>query len=393
MKDRNTLILCRRIMAIMLCAFISFAYMPFTGVVETRAYANGGEAQTVSEAEAQWNEAKRIKDVAQDSVNIAQGEFNAAESEYKAAVADRVAKENAKASALSQYEAAQTATQTALNEKNAAQTAKDEAQTTLSQTTTNLEEKTAAVTTAQNELAQAQQTVNEKTTQWEGEKTTAQTNLETAQSNFDKVGINFLNEKAGNSLKDTVWFNWLTTNMAGKSNPPITWDNVLGTEAFRKGFYSPYSYDNLMRSADLVAEGNQLRRSNTPSLSDLKISYKIMTVSIASNALSNHVVDHVLLNTEGYEGSQIYIDSGRIGSENISWGATDPFMGWYYEEKIHYLADQKGTNQANVTADMVTQLVNEAARNEHALMTYFSRYGYGSTSTDIADSINEMINR
>ena len=260
MKDRNTLILCRRIMAIMLCAFISFAYMPFTGVVETRAYANGGEAQTVSEAEAQWNEAKRIKDVAQDSVNTAQGEFNTAESEYNAAVADRTAKENAKTSAQSQYEAAQTATQTALNEKNAAQTAKEEAQTTLSQATTTLNEKTQAVTTAQNELTQAQQMVNDKTAQWESEKTTAQTNLETAQSNFDKVGINFLNDKAGNSLKDTVWFDWLTTNMAGKSNPPITWDNVLGTEAFRKGFYSPYSYDNLMRSADLLTPVNIIKR-------------------------------------------------------------------------------------------------------------------------------------
>ena len=64
MKDRNTLFLCRRIMAIVLCAFISFAYIPFTGMAETNAYAYGDKPEKVATAKAVETKAVPISEIA-----------------------------------------------------------------------------------------------------------------------------------------------------------------------------------------------------------------------------------------------------------------------------------------------------------------------------------------
>ena len=222
---------------------------------------------------------------------------------------------------------------------------------------------------------------------WNGEKEAAQDALTEAQERFDRIGVNFLNEKAGSECSDTVWLSWLRENMSGKTSGNIVWDEVLDTEGFEESFYSPYSYENLMRAADLVDEANLLRKSDDPSNGDLKISYRIMTQAIGSNALSNYVVDHILLHQNAYKSSDLYYACGSAGWENISWGSTDPFMGWYYREKIHYIADQAG--EENVTAEMAQQVIDEAQRNGHDFLAYCSMYGYGSNASKIAETLNK----
>lgn len=226
---------------------------------------------------------------------------------------------------------------------------------------------------------------------WNREKEAAQGALTEAQERYDRIGVNFLNDKAGSECSDTVWLSWLRENMSGKTSGNIVWDEVLDTEGFEESFYSPYSYDNLMRAADLVDEANVLRRSDDPSNGDLKISYRIMTQAIGSNALSNYVLDHILLHQNAYKSSNLYYACGSAGWENISWGSTDPFMGWYYREKIHYLADEAGgAGQENVTAAMAQQVIDEAQRNGHDFLAYCSMYRYGTTASEIAAKLNEV---
>ena len=373
MKDRNTLILCRRIMAIMLCAFISFAYMPFTGVVETGAYANGGEAQTVSEAEAQWNEAKRIKDDAQVSVNIAQGEFNAAESEYNAAVADRTAKESVKEGALSQYESAQTATQTALNEKEAAQTAKDEAQTTLSQATTNLEEKTAAVTTAQNELTQAQQAVNAATDQWDNEKASAQEVFDAAKESYDNAGYEFINDKV-NALGNSYYSidEIIEKEKTSTYGPVKAWNgtdslyvsDVVSDSNFIKIVKDNCSYDNLKEGIEIMRRTNALRTSDRHGLNEIGVSYQLIANAVVSNSITAYLWGHHLTQSSNY----LYwkIDTPwdyKPRNENLACStipigsAYDPFDGLYYEERIVKLGQEAG----GLTQAIIDRVAAEAA--------------------------------
>ena len=62
-------------------------------------------------------------------------------------------------------------------------------------------------------------------------------------------------------------------------------------------------------------------------------------------------------------------------------------MGWYYEEKIHYIADQIAKYQPNVTMAMIDQVEAEAIQNGHDFEAYYKRYY--RTKQGFLDNLNE----
>ena len=241
---------------------------------------------------------------------------------------------------------------------------------------------------AKADVEAAQKALDEARARWDNEKASAAKDVEDAQKVMDNIGVSFMDEKAGRGFTSSDWYAWLKANMKNKSFGSVAWNSYLASEDFDKAFYDPLSYDNLMKAAELAAEGNKLRKSQDPDLAELKINYRMMMVSAASNSMSSKVVGHVLYNDPDFKAAAIYTDSkGGSSGENISWGAEDPYMGWYYEEKIHWLADQKGVNKANITSAMLTQVENEAKANGHDFIAYYRLY-HGSRDDYLAD-LNE----
>ena len=384
----------RALSVVMLCVAVIISFLPWSSGMNGYAFA-GDTPETVKEAKAALDAAEGAKDQAAKEKTEAETAYEKAKTKAAEADAEVEAAEKTLNETKEQQKLAATDAEQKQNAKEEAEQILEKAQNDYKSALSELESQKQAVVDAEKTLKEAKAEEASKKTQWENEQQQAQSALTKAQEDFDKVGIRFLNEKAGSSLTDEVWFKWLQTNMAGVTsvdtarNESLAWNTVLTTDTFKGGFYSPYSYDNLMQAADLVEEGNKLRKSQNASLSDLKISYKIMTQAIASNALSCHWVGHVLMKDSPFKSDTLYATCGKAGWENIAWGAPDPFMGWYYEEKIHYLADQKGKQQANITEAMVDQIVTEAQKNGHDFLTYCKRYGMGSTAAAVASTMNE----
>ena len=333
----------------------------------------------VSQAQTVWEQKK-------EAYLAAKEESEAADQAYrdKKAVSDQA--DQALADAQQAAEAAAAALEDAETNKDAAEAGLGSAQQDLAAAQAAKEAADAAVVSAQSELSGAN-------SQWQGEQMEAEEDLENAQRALDTAGTRFLDEKAGTNYSSSAWYSWIKENMRNYSigNQSFSWGDYLDSDAFDDAYYSPYSYEKLMEAADLVAEGNLLRKSQDSSLPDLKIDYKMMTLSIASNSMSSNEIGHLMFNlfgdsSQNFRNEPIFRDTVANGwGENLAWGAPDPFMGWYYEEKIHYIADQIAKYQPNVTMAMIDQVETEAEQNGHDFAAYYNTYYW-----DKEDFLNDL---
>ena len=82
------------------------------------------------------------------------------------------------------------------------------------------------------------------------------------------------------------------------------------------------STENIYKSIAFIEECNQLRAGEGKS--ELLIDPKLMAVSVASAAISSKTKGHVMFQAG-------YVNLG----ENLAWGYSDPFVGWYTNEKSY----------------------------------------------------------
>ena len=152
----------------------------------------------------------------------------------------------------------------------------------------------------------------------------AQSDLSTAQANYNDIGRAFINQKAG----PVVTVEALTEIYKGNSEIR----KYVTTTKYTKALNSALTVKNLNAAADFVTECNQLRANHGAGA--LKMNYKLMALSATSMAVSSQSDDHTVVN-ELYEGllDPIEEDFRYYPSENLCWWADDPFDLWYTEEK------------------------------------------------------------
>lgn len=107
------------------------------------------------------------------------------------------------------------------------------------------------------------------------------------------------------------------------------------------------SLTNMQRAISFIKECNELRTAN--GLSELNVSYQMMAIAMSNLNWSSVNMAH---------SSQFSV------AENLAWGYSDPFYGWYYMEKINYEEQNGGetghylnviNNWSNVTGFAVSQ--------------------------------------
>lgn len=83
--------------------------------------------------------------------------------------------------------------------------------------------------------------------------------------------------------------------------------------------------ENMKASISFMKECNELRKLH--GLNELKVTYEMMAMAQADANYSDFNIEHAV---------QFYV------GENLAWGYSDPFVGWYTEEKINYETQNGG---------------------------------------------------
>ena len=174
----------------------------------------------------------------------------------------------------------------------------------------------------------------------------AEAALESAKAARETPGRAFINEKAGASLSVEILTNLYKKNNALKQ--------YATTDTYSKTLASALTPENLKKAADFVDECNELRAKH--GLSPLKINYRLMCFSATSTAVSSQVIAHAVI-------EQFYADAFPslknvlfYPGENLAWGHSDPFDGWYTEEKAkfdQYVASGKYPGLKDMSLDEV----------------------------------------
>lgn len=279
----------------------------------------------LAEAQAYAEELKAAYESAQAELDSAQTNQNNAEVAYNQAVS---AEESARVAFDNSISAAKADSETALN---TAKDEEDQAQAELDIATNSRQDAEAALNTArantdttalESAVAAAKANVADKTNQVN----VAQAALEEAQAQLASVGRDFLNAKAGGGVTlDAI-------KSLYDANSSVS--QYSTTSKYTQELNAALTIEKLNKAADFVDECNTLRAKH--SLAALKINYRLMCLAVTSAAVSSQVVGHVVINA-AYNG---LFDSmsgmPKWPSENLSWGYTDPFDGWYTEEKVDY---------------------------------------------------------
>ena len=133
--------------------------------------------------------------------------------------------------------------------------------------------------------------------------------LAAAQEEYNKAGLNWLNETSVAAGGQTVEYYLERAKSDGLVNASdLDCYTLLA------------STENIYKSIAFIEECNQLRAGEGKGA--LLIDPKLMAVSTASAAISSKTIGHVMFMAG-------YVNLG----ENLAWGYSDPFQGWYYEEK------------------------------------------------------------
>lgn len=380
----------KRIQHLGLAAVLSIAMLGTTVPVTVLAATPTGTAAESGEAQAPSS-----KEEAEAAKNEAQKRLDASEKAYKDAQAKKDATEKAQKEKQQEYDRLQTelksaetkadnAFRDAVTEKENAlqqadeklQTAKEElaqAQTNLDQAKANCDkaktdyadsldsietakqnleqakkEKTdaeATVKTAQSEMTAAQ-------AKYEQDLQKAKENLDAAQTAYDNVGIDFLNSVISNdSYKIANWKKLLANS--SDDNVKNAYDETTFNEAF--------SVKNLLELADLLDTCNNYRKTDdnfteANNRVAMKLSPELVVSATASAMVSRNQVAHVMYQTSDSAISKNNFPGASHSAENLSWGSSNPFNGWYTEEKKAYDSKEKsGTGHyTNITEDYGT---------------------------------------
>lgn len=366
----------KRIQHMGLAAVLSIAMLGTTVPVTVLAATPTGTASESEEAQAPSS-----KEEAEAAKNEAQKRLDASEKAYKDAQAKKDAAEKAQKEKQREYDQLQTelksaetkadnAFRDAVTEKENALKQADEnlqtAKTELTKAQTNLDRAKAncdkvksdyresqdAIETAKQNLEQAKK---EKTdaevsvknaqtemtaaqTKYEQDLQDAKEKLEAAQTAYGNVGIDFLNSAISNdSYKIANWKKLLA------NSPDDKVKNAYDETTFNEAF----SVENLLRAATLLDTCNNYRKTDdnfteANNRVAMKLSPELVVSATASAMVSRNQMAHVLFRTDDAEIDKINFPNATNWSENIAWGYSDPYDGWYVKEKKIYDNKEEG---------------------------------------------------
>lgn len=166
----------------------------------------------------------------------------------------------------------------------------------------------------------------------------AREKLEAAQTAYGNVGINFLNSVISNdSYKIANWKKLLANSSDDKVKN--AYDETTFNEAF--------SVENLLRVATLLDTCNNYRKTDdnfteANNRVAMKLSPELVVSATTSAMVSRNQMAHVLFRTDDAEIDKINFPNATNWSENIAWGYSDPYDGWYVKEKKIYDNKEEG---------------------------------------------------
>ena len=376
----------KRIRHMGLAAVLSIAMLGTTVPVTVLSATPTGTA-----AESEEAQAPSSKEEAEAAKNEAQKRLDASEKAYKDAQAKKDAAEKAQKEKQQEYDRLQTelksaetkadnAFRDAVSEKENAlkqadeklQAAKEElaqAQTNLDQAKVNSDKATSdykdsqdAIETAKRNLDQAkkEKTAAEasvKTAQtemtaaqakYERDLQDAKEKLDAAQTAYDNVGIGFLNSVISNdSYKIANWKKLLANSSDDKVKN--AYDETTFDEAF--------SVKNLLELADLLDTCNNYRKTDdnfteANNRVAMKLSPELVVSATASAMVSRNQYEHVMNHTSDTTIADNNYPGASHRAENLSWGSSNPFNGWYLKEKKRFDNNEDGTGHyTNITED------------------------------------------
>ena len=366
----------KRIQHLGLAAVLSIAMLGTTVPVTVLAATSTGTA-----AESEEAQAPSSKEEAEAAKNEAQKRLEASEKAYKEAQAKKDAAEKAQKEKQQEYDRLQTelksaetkadnAFRDAVTEKENALKQADEklqtAKTELTKAQTNLDRAKAncdkvksdyresqdAIETAKQNLEQAkkeksdaeasvknaQTEMTSAQAKYDRDLQDAKEKLEAAQTAYGNVGTDFLNSVISNdSYKIANWKKLLANSSDDKVKN--AYDETTFNEAF--------SVENLLRVATLLDTCNNYRKSDNNFTEAnnrvaMKLSPEMVVSATASAMVSRNQMAHVLFRTDDAEIDKINFPNATNWSENIAWGYSDPYDGWYVKEKKIYDNKEEG---------------------------------------------------
>lgn len=366
----------KRIQHLGLAAVLSIAMLGTTVPVTVLAATSTGTA-----AESEEAQAPSSKEEAEAAKNEAQKRLEASEKAYKDAQAKKDAAEKAQKEKQQEYDRLQTelksaetkadnAFHDAVTEKENALKQADErlqtAKTELTKAQTNLDRAKAncdkvksdyresqdAIETAKQNLEQAkkeksdaeasvknaQTEMTSAQAKYDRDLQDAKEKLEAAQTAYGNVGTDFLNSVISNdSYKIANWKKLLANSSDDKVKN--AYDETTFNEAF--------SVENLLRVATLLDTCNNYRKSDNNFTEAnnrvaMKLSPEMVVSATASAMVSRNQMAHVLFRTDDAEIDKINFPNATNWSENIAWGYSDPYDGWYVKEKKIYDNKEEG---------------------------------------------------
>lgn len=216
----------------------------------------------------------------------------------------------------------------------------------------NLEQAKKEKTDAEASVKNAQTEMTAAQTKYEQDLQKAKENLEAAQTAYDNVGINFLNSVISNeSYKIANWKKLL----ANSSDDSIksAYDETTFNEAF--------SVKNLLELADLLDTCNNYRKTDdnfteANNRVAMKLSPELVVSATASAMVSRNQVAHVMYQTSDSAISKNNFPGASHSAENLSWGSSNPFNGWYVKEKKRFDNKEEGVtgHYTNIMEDYGT---------------------------------------
>ena len=202
----------------------------------------------------------------------------------------------------------------------------------------NLEQAKKEKTDAEATVKNAQSEMTAAQAKYDRDLQDAKEKLDAAQTAYGNVGIDFLNSVISNdSYKIANWKNLLANSSDDKVKN--AYDETTFNEAF--------SVENLLRVATLLDTCNNYRKTDNNFTEAnnrvaMKLSPELVVSATASAMVSRNQMAHVLFRTDDAEIDKINFPNATNWSENIAWGYSDPYDGWYVKEKKIYDNKEKG---------------------------------------------------
>lgn len=222
------------------------------------------------------------------------------------------------------------------------------AENTLNEAEKTLENAKDITIAAKSDLDKANEVLTQAKSDYEKKKAEAQKIVDDAKASYDNVAMEFIldnclqyEDSNGNTVDSLIV--WKETMKQYSSLTPYVGDK------FDKLIKEQFTVNNLKKFMGYIDECNELRASdnNFKGLSELYVDYDLMLYSAISNSISaqaGYSKGHLLFNAclQNYDLRTILLNaSGNTAAENLAWGYSDPFSGWYHDEKEMYDAGDR----------------------------------------------------